>query len=134
VKAALARQSSERDAHLAARTSPTLFVGTVLAGVGVGLAFMGAFRMITAEAAPGERAGLVAATFVMAHLAFSVPALIAGVATTNFGLQVTALVYCAALAASIVAAAGILLLPPPRRSDRVQRRGYVLDACGSSHA
>jgi hypothetical protein len=68
--------------------------------------------MTTALAAPGQSAGLVAAVFVVAYLAFSVPALIAGIATTNVGLQSTALFYSAALAALIASAAGILMLRP----------------------
>jgi hypothetical protein len=46
------------------------------------------------------------------YLAFSVPALIAGVATTSFGLHSTALVYSAALAVLAAAAAGLVLLRP----------------------
>ena len=59
---------------------------------------------------PDQRAGLLAALFIVAYLAFSVPALIAGVATTRFGLHSTALVYSASLAALV--AAGTLLLRP----------------------
>jgi hypothetical protein len=84
---------------IATTTSAAFLAGTTVAGVGFGLAFLGTFRMTTALAAPGPSAGLVAAVFVVAYLAFSVPALIAGVATTNFGLQSTALVYSAALVA-----------------------------------
>ena len=55
------------------------------------------------------RTGLVAAIYVAGYLAFSVPALIAGVATTRFGLHATALVYSAALAVLAAAAVGILV-------------------------
>jgi hypothetical protein len=54
----------------------------------------------------------VAATFGVGYLAFSVPALIAGVATTKFGLHATALVYSASLAALVAAAIGLLLVRP----------------------
>jgi predicted MFS family arabinose efflux permease len=51
---------------------------------------------------------LVAAIFIVTYLAFSIPALIAGVATTDFGLHQTA-VYCAALATlGAVAAASLI--------------------------
>jgi hypothetical protein len=103
---------------IATTTSAAFLAGTAVTGVGFGLAFLGTFRMTTALAAPGQSAGLVAAVFVVAYLAFSVPALIAGVATTTFGLQSTALVYCAALAALNSAAAGIVLL---RRDDQLPR-------------
>jgi len=54
----------------------------------------------------------VTAIFTVGYLAFSVPALIAGVATMKFGLHSTALVYSASVAALSAAALGILLLRP----------------------
>jgi hypothetical protein len=96
-----------------ATTTPAAFpAGTAVAGVGFGLAFLGAFRMTTALAAPNQRAGLLAAIFIVTYLAFSVPALIAGVATTKFGLHSTALVYSASLAILVAAVAGTLLVRP----------------------
>jgi MFS family permease len=94
-----------------ATTTPAAFLaGTAVAGVGFGLAYLGSLRMTTALATPGQRAGLLAAIFIVAYLAFSVPALIAGAATTKFGLHSTALVYSASLAALAAAAAGTLLV------------------------
>jgi hypothetical protein len=49
------------------------------------------------------------------RLAFSVPALIAGVAATTFGLHSTALAYSASLAALAALAVGILVSRPPGR-------------------
>jgi hypothetical protein len=95
---------------IATTMSTTFLAGTVIAGVGFGLACLGSFRTTTALATPGQRAGLVAAIFSVGYLAFSVPALIAGLATTKFGLYPTALVYSASPAAP--AAAGILLFRP----------------------
>jgi MFS family permease len=97
---------------IATTTSVAFLAGTAVAGVGFGLAFLGSFRMTTALATPGQRAGLVAAIFIVGYLAFSVPALIAGVATTKSGLHSTALVYSASLAALAAAAVGILLSRP----------------------
>jgi hypothetical protein len=48
-------------AGIASTTATAVVVGTTFAGVGVGLAFLGSFRMITAQADPGQTAGLVAA-------------------------------------------------------------------------
>ena len=45
----------------------------------------------------------------MGYLAFSIPALIAGVATTKYGLHSTALVYAAALAVLAAVAVAVLL-------------------------
>jgi MFS family permease len=104
---------------IAATASAAFLVGTAVAGVGFGLAFLGSFRVITALAEPDDRAGLVAAVYIVGYLAFSVPALIAGVATTKFGLHSTALVYSASLAVLAAAAVGLLGLrrggkPVPR--------------------
>jgi len=103
---------------IAATASAAFLVGTAVAGVGFGLAFLGSFRVITALAEPDDRAGLVAAVYIVGYLAFSVPALIAGVATTKFGLHSTALVYSASLAVLAAAAVGLLGLrrggQPPR--------------------
>ena len=96
-----------------ATTTPAAFLaGTVVAGVGFGLAYLGSFRMTVALATAGERAGLLAAIFIVAYLAFSIPVLIAGVATTRFGLHPTALTYSASIAVLAAAAVGILVLRP----------------------
>jgi hypothetical protein len=85
-------------------------VGTAVAGAGVGTGFFaGAYRILTALASPGQRAGLVAAIWVVFYLAFSVPVVAAGVATMHFGLHQTALVYSTALAVLAAAAAGSFL-------------------------
>ena len=104
---------------IATTTSPAFLTGTAVAGVGFGLAFQGSFRMITALAKPDDRAGLVTAIYIVGYLAFSVPALIAGAATTHFGLHPTALVYSASLAALAAAAVGILLLRPGGKPARL---------------
>jgi predicted MFS family arabinose efflux permease len=103
---------------IAATNSAAFLAGTAVAGAGFGLGFSGAFRMTVALAAPAESAGLVTAVFTVGYLAFSVPALIAGVATTRFGLHSTALVYSASLAALVTVAAGILLFRPSGKPAR----------------
>jgi len=94
-------------------TLAVFLVGTALAGVGFGLAFLGAFRTLVTLAAPAERSGLIAAIFIVSYLAFSVPAVIAGIATSHFGLHDTALVYSLVIAALVGATAGSLLLRTP---------------------
>jgi hypothetical protein len=74
--------------------------------------------MITALAEPDDQAGLVTAIYIVGYLAFSVPALLAGVATTRSGLHPTALVYSASLAVLAAAAVGILLLRPGAKPAR----------------
>ena len=103
---------------IAATTSVAFLAGTAVAGAGFGLGFSGAFRMTIALATPAESAGLVTAIFTVGYLAFSVPALIAGVAATKFGLHSTALVYSASLAVLVAVATGILLFGPGGKRAR----------------
>jgi MFS family permease len=70
-----------------------LFVAGVVTGFGFGAAFLGAIAMITHGVAPGHRAGLLAATFVVGYLAFSVPSILAGIAIGSVGLARTTEVY-----------------------------------------
>jgi MFS family permease len=91
-------------------TSAAAFLtGSAVAGAGFGTAMLGAFRTVSALAAPGQRAGLIAAYFIASYLAFSIPVVAAGVATTHFGIHRTALVYCAVIAVLVAVAAGSLI-------------------------
>jgi MFS family permease len=103
-------------AAIATTTSAAFLLGTAVAGVGFGLTFMGAFRMIIALAGT-ERAGLIAAVFIVSYLAFSIPALIAGAATSRFGLHSTSLVYAICVAALVVIASGLLLRTGARPAE-----------------
>jgi hypothetical protein len=96
-----------------------LLVGTAVAGAGFGTGMLGAFGTISAKAAPGERASLIAAYFIASYTAFSIPVVAAGVATSHIGLHRSALAYCAAIAVLAAVAAGSLIFrrhsaaPPP---------------------
>jgi MFS family permease len=105
-------------AAIATTTAAVFLAGTAVAGVGFGLAVLGANRTLIALAAPAQRAGLIAAIFIINFLGLSIPALIAGVATAHFGLRRTALAYCVATAALIAVAVGSLMLR--RGDDRVR--------------
>jgi MFS family permease len=96
-------------AAIATRASWAFLLGTAIAGIGFGPGFTGAYRVLVARSAPNGRAGLIAAIFTVSYLAFSVPAVIAGVATTHYGLHATALVYCGVIVL-LVAGAGLSLL------------------------
>jgi hypothetical protein len=97
-------------AAIATATAAAFLAGTAVAGVGFGLALLGVNRTLIALAEPGQRAGLIAAIFIVNFLGLSIPVVIAGVATTHFGLHRTALAYCVALAALVAVAAGSLML------------------------
>lgn len=90
-----------------AASSLTIFIlAAVIAGLGFGPAYLGAFRTVSQLAAPHERAALISAIYVVSYLAFSIPALVAGLVITDEGLRGTSLVYGAVVA---VVAAGTLL-------------------------
>lgn len=72
-------------------------IGTVVAGSGFGMTFLGSFRTITALAEGGGRAAVIATMYVASYTTFSVPAILAGFAATGFGLYPTALGYCGLL-------------------------------------
>ena len=106
-------------AAIGTASAAAFLAGGAVAGAGVGTGFfLGAYRLLTALAGPGQRAALVSAIWIVWYLAFSVPVAAAGVATTHFGLHQTAVLYSAGLAVLAAAAAGIFLF---RR--RSQTRG-----------
>jgi MFS family permease len=76
------------------RSSIALFVvAAVVAGAGFGAGFLGSLRSVSQLAEPNERAALLSAVYVVSYVAFSVPALVAGVVTTHLGLRETSYGY-----------------------------------------
>ncbi|MFI5935101.1 MFS transporter [Actinoplanes sp. NPDC051494] len=71
----------------------TAAIGTVVAGVGFGASSLASFGALAVMAGPAERGELFAVALTIAYVAFSVPAVIAGLAATTYGLRSTALVY-----------------------------------------
>ncbi|MCW0214518.1 MAG: MFS transporter [Pseudonocardia sp.] len=82
-------------------------IGTLVSGVGFGAAALATFGTFARIAAPHERGALFAVAFVFSYLAFSLPAVAAGFASTAFGLRATAEVYGLAV---VAAAASALVL------------------------
>ena len=68
-------------------------VASIVADGGFGPAFLGALRSVSQLAEPHERAALLSAVYVVSYVAFSVPALVAGLLTTQIGLRDTSLGY-----------------------------------------
>ena len=88
---------------LAASSSVTFFVGAVATGVGFGLTFMAGTRRVTQAAPDVQRGEVLASYFVIAYIAISVPAIIAGLVSTHLGITVT--FYWFAGATSLIALA-----------------------------
>ncbi|MCU1616802.1 MAG: Major Facilitator Superfamily transporter [Frankiales bacterium] len=87
-----------------------LFLAAVVTGFGFGGSFLGAVAMITHGVEPGHRAGLLASTFVVGYLAFSLPAVAAGMAVGSLGLAATTEIYGAVVMVLALVAVGGLLL------------------------
>jgi MFS family permease len=115
--------------------STVLFLAaTGIAGLGFGPAFAGAFRAVSNRAPADQRAALVSSVYVVSYLAYSLPALAAGIAVTRFGLLETSNVYGAALIAlALVALALSHRLEDPeapvsRRAASIVKPGAAADA------
>src|SRR5919197_565899 len=107
-------------------TAAVLFVGTAVAGLGLGSAFMGAYRSTVALAPPDDRAGLITAIYIVGYVSTGIPAVIGGIATSDYGLHETALVYSAAVA--VLAASAVALLAHRMATGRALRGTHDADA------
>ncbi len=86
-------------AALAASSGGLFLAGAAICGLGFGPSFAGIFRALTDLAVADRRAELVSSVLTAAYLAFSIPALAAGLAVTQFGLRGTVEVYSLTLIA-----------------------------------
>jgi MFS family permease len=79
--------------------SAALFLASgVVTGAGFGLAFLGALRSLTAVVPAHRRAEVMSAFYVVAYLSISVPAIVAGLAVTELGLEPAARIFSSAVA------------------------------------
>jgi MFS family permease len=78
---------------LIVESAPLAGFGAIVAGVGFGASGRGTFGTVAKVALPDERGGLFAAFYVISYLAFSLPALAAGLADSWVGLRPTAIFY-----------------------------------------
>ena len=99
-------------AGIRASSSALLFGGSAIAGLGFGPAFTGTLRTLAPLVAISARGGLFAAVYVVCYLAFALPAVAAGLATTHWGLRDTASVYALILVLLALAAAALTARTP----------------------
>jgi hypothetical protein len=74
-----------------------LLIGTAIAGAGFGVTFSGTLRALLPTAEPHQRAGLLAAFYLQSYLAFSLPAVAAGLSVPLIGLSTAAYIYGAVI-------------------------------------
>jgi MFS family permease len=75
-----------------------MMAGQFIGGIGFGAAFTGALRLIIPLAAPHQRSASVAALYVLAYLAFSIPVVLVGLLAAPLGLVQVITAYAAATA------------------------------------
>jgi hypothetical protein len=73
----------------AADSGALFLAGSVVAGAGFGVAFLGGLRQLTSVIPAGRRAAVMSAFYLVAYASLSVPAVIAGVAVIHLGLETT---------------------------------------------
>jgi predicted MFS family arabinose efflux permease len=88
----------------AAGSSTTFVVGSVVAGLGFGVAFLGGLRNLVSVIPAEHRAAVMSAFYLVAYLSLSLPAVAAGVVVTHIGVERTFEVF-----GSVVAAVALLL-------------------------
>jgi hypothetical protein len=86
-------------AGTALQSVPAMIGGTAIAGIGFGASFAGNLKMLLPLADPDDRASLFAAFYIENYLAYSLPAILAGLLIPVLGLVDTAYLYGGALIA-----------------------------------
>jgi MFS family permease len=67
----------------------TYLIGSIIGGMGFGIAYLGGLRALVAAIPPERRAAVLSAFYVVAYTSLSVPAVLAGLLVTRLGLQST---------------------------------------------
>lgn len=101
-----------------AASTPVYVVGSVFAGVGFGVSFLVAMSALSAVTPATERAQTFATTYLVSYTAFSVPAVLAGLASQDWGLRPTLVGY-GVLEIALVILAGWLAVRAARRAAQV---------------
>ena len=73
----------------AANSSAAFLAGSLIAGCGFGVAFLGGLRQLTSVIPAEHRAAVMSAFYLVAYLSLSVPAVVAGVVAGHLGLETT---------------------------------------------
>ncbi|MGW4489799.1 MFS transporter [Amycolatopsis sp. NPDC004368] len=80
---------------LAAGSAAVFLLGSIVAGLGVGLTFTGTLRGISAATTAKTRSEVFSAAYVVSYAALSLPSLAAGLVAPSWGLQATGYAYLA---------------------------------------
>lgn len=101
-------------------------IGSAIAGVGFGTAFVAVVALLGAVTPAAERGRVFAAVFVGSYLGFSIPAVIAGAVTAHYGLRTTYIGYSVYVMVLVVLA-GISAVVVRRRQRRTTASAVTLE-------
>lgn len=104
---------------LAALSLPLVISGTIIVGVGQGIAFSSGLAAIAAASPAERRAETVSSFFVVAYVAISIPVVLVGAASSLWGLRAAGIGFVAIMAALSVAALVAVLIIGRQRPSAV---------------
>jgi MFS family permease len=96
---------------------PVLLVAVAVAGIGQGMAFMGALRHATAAAPAGEQASVAAAFWIVTYIGAGLPVIGVGIAATAVGLVTAVQLFAAVIAAACLVMVAVLQRPEPPSAE-----------------
>jgi MFS family permease len=106
---------------LAGPSTVAFYAGSALTGLGLGSTLGAAMRTLSLLPAHSERGEFFASVYVVGYLAFSVPAIIAGICVVHVGLVKTTVGYGLGISVLALVSAANALWPTRRgASDRAQ--------------
>jgi len=113
-----------------ASSAAVYVLGSIIAGVGFGVTFQAAVAAVGSVTPATGRAQTFAATYVLGYTAFSIPAVVAGLAAQDWGLRPTLLGY-GVLDVALVAVAAVLAVRASRRAAVVAGDPRVMATVGA---
>lgn len=102
----------------ATNSSAIFLLGSVMGGLGFGLAFLGGLRGLVAVIPQEHRGAVMSAFYIVAYTSLSVPAVLAGIVVSHLGLQSTFEVF-----GSIVAGIALIVAFEAFRTRPATRNG-----------
>ena len=102
-------------------SSTTYLGGSVIGGIGFGIAFLGGLRALVTAIPTEHRAAVMSAFYIVAYASLSVPAVVAGVTVDHLGLDSTFEIF-----GSIVAGIALIVAALAWRTRPSGKRGSVV--------
>lgn len=115
---------------LIAGSGALFLAAAAICGLGFGPSFGGVFRVLATLAPPDRKAEVVSSVLAVAYLAFSIPAVVAGLGVELIGLRATAEIY----GATLIVVAGVALTltgrleEPGDAAQRTERDAVLVEA------